>query len=89
MCSRESNYGLLDYKEKVIIKFDKFQRVKQHVSINSYIYKTLEDAQNTYNSLDDKEGYKLNYSSGLAREMSFQSDTITNRKRIKTSRKNI
>lgn len=28
--------------------------------------------------------YKLNYSSGLAREMSFQSDTITNRKRIKT-----
>lgn len=27
--------------------------------------------------------YKLNYASGLAREMSFQSDTITNRKRIK------
>ena len=28
--------------------------------------------------------YKLNYASGLAREMSFQSDTITNRKRLKT-----
>lgn len=28
--------------------------------------------------------YKLNYSSGLAREISFHSDTITNRKNIKT-----
>ena len=28
--------------------------------------------------------YKLNYASGLAREMSLQSDTITNRKRLKT-----
>ena len=28
--------------------------------------------------------YKLNYASGTAREMSFQSDTITNRKRLKT-----
>lgn len=28
--------------------------------------------------------YKLNYASGHAREMSFQSDTITNRKRLKT-----
>lgn len=28
--------------------------------------------------------YKLNYASGLAREMSFQSDTITNRKTLKT-----
>lgn len=27
--------------------------------------------------------YKMNYSQGLAREVSFQSDTITNRKRIK------
>lgn len=27
--------------------------------------------------------YKMNYSQGLAREISFQSDTITNRKRIK------
>lgn len=28
--------------------------------------------------------YKLNYASGTAREISFQSDTITNRKRINT-----
>jgi len=60
VCSRESNYGLLDYKEKIIIKFDKFQRVEQHVSINSFIYETLEDAQEAYNSLDNKEEYKLN-----------------------------
>lgn len=60
VCSRENNYGTLDYKEKIIIKFDKFQRVKQHVSINSFIYKTLEDAQDAYNNLDNKEGYELN-----------------------------
>lgn len=60
VCSRESIFGLLTYKEEVIIKFDKFQRVNQHISIDSFIYETLEDAQDAYNNLDDKEVYKLN-----------------------------